>query len=282
MHSDPAVQRDSLRQTAALVAVGALTSLAATVEWTQQRARAAALVSAFAGAATLIWTSLLLAREFYGVDDFIPAGITLIMLTMVAAVPLRPLQALGLGLAIEAVYASSVVAVSSGMLAGEHGGSHHVFIVMLSFLSTGVAAVLYAQRRSDCATHAESLRITEALTGAQLRAQLAENAASIGKLAAALTHEINSPLGALKSSVDTLLVLAARQAVAPPEKQRQLVETQADLRRSILASAERIQNVVARLQRFISSGRGGDQTGQPERPDLRCGSALPGSDQGPR
>ena len=40
--------------------------------------------------------------------------------------------------------------------------------------------------------------------------------------------------------------------MAPPEKQRQLVDTQADLRRSILASAERIQNVVARLQRFIS------------------------------
>ena len=252
VHSDPAVQRDSLRQTAALVAVGALTSLAARVDWTRQRARAAALLSAFAGAATLIWTSLLLAREFYGLDDFIPAGVTLIMLTVVAAVPLRPLHTLGLGLVIEAVYASSAIAVSSGMVEGEHAGSHHVFIIMLSLLSAGVTAVLYGQRRSDCASHAEALRITEALTGAQLRAQLAENAASIGKLAAALTHEINTPLGALKSSVDTLLVLAARQATAPPEKQRQLVETQADLRRSIVASAERIQNVVARLQRFIS------------------------------
>ncbi len=252
VHSDPAAQRDSLRQTVALVAVGALTTLAANAAWTRQRARAAALVSAFAGAATLIWTSLLLAREFYGMDDVIPAGITLIMLTVVAAVPLRPLQTLGLGLAIEAAYAGSTIAAASRIAAGMYAGSHHVFIVMLSFLSAGVTAVLYAQRRADSATHAESLRITEALTGAQLRAQLAENAASIGKLAAALTHEINSPLGALKSSVDTLLALAARQAMAPPEKQRQLVETQADLRRSILASAERIQNVVARLQRFVS------------------------------
>ncbi len=252
VHSDPAVQRDSLLQTMALVAVGTVTSIAAKGDWTRQRARAASLLSAFAAAATLIWTSLLLAREFYGLDDFIPAGITLIMLTVVAAVPLRPLETLGLGLAIEAAYAGSAIAAARGMAAGAQGASHHVFIIMLSFLSAGLTAVLYAQRRSGYATHAESLRITEALTGAQLRAQLAENAASIGKLAAALTHEINSPLGALKSSVDTLLVLAARQAVAPPEKQRQLVETQAELRRSILASAERMQNVVARLQRFVS------------------------------
>jgi signal transduction histidine kinase len=49
-----------------------------------------------------------------------------------------------------------------------------------------------------------------------------------------------------------LLVLAAKQATAPAEKQAGLVAMQADLRRSIQDSACRIQNVVARLQRFIS------------------------------
>ena len=37
--------------------------------------------------------------------------------------------------------------------------------------------------------------MAESLTGAQLRAQLAENAISVGKMAAALSHEMNSPLG---------------------------------------------------------------------------------------
>ena len=47
-------------------------------------------------------------------------------------------------------------------------------------------------------------------------------------------------------------MVAARHATTPPEKQAALVATQAELRRSIQSSAERIQNVVARLQRFIS------------------------------
>jgi signal transduction histidine kinase len=111
--------------------------------------------------------------------------------------------------------------------------------------------VVCAQRRALYLTHRDALRITETLAGAQLRAQLSESAIAIGKLAAALTHEINTPLGTLKSSVDTLLVLAARQATLPSDKQQRVVETQAELRRSVQASAERIQNVVARLQRFI-------------------------------
>ncbi len=253
VHSDPAVFRDSVDHTAVLVGAGLLTSAAASIRWVAARARSAALFSAWLAAAMLIWTSLLLARAFYGADDYIPAGVTLLILTVVAAVPVRPMQILLLGLAIEAAYASSVMAVRAGMVEPEVlGQTHHIFIVMLTVLSAGVTAVLYGQRRIDCRSHEEALRITEALTGAQLRAQLAENAASIGKLAAALTHEINSPLGALRSSVDTLLVLAARQAIAPPEQQQRLVEMQAELRKSIQTSAERIQSVVARLQRFIS------------------------------
>jgi len=253
VHSDAAAIRDSLDHTAALVAVGGATTLAARTGFGARHARPLALLSAWLGAAALIWTSMLMAHEFYGVDDYIPAGVTLLMLVVVAAIPARPLQTLMLGLAIEIAYASSVLAMYAGVVPpAPFSGSHDVFIVMLSLLSGGVTAVLYNQRRSDALSHQEALRVTEALTGAQLRAQLAENATSIGKLAAALTHEINSPLGALKSSVDTLLVLAARQATAPPEKQAQLVAMQADLRNSILGSAERIQAVVARLQRFIS------------------------------
>jgi two-component system NtrC family sensor kinase len=119
-------------------------------------------------------------------------------------------------------------------------------------LSAGVALASYAQRRSEFQSERESNRIAETLSGAQLRAQLAESAIAIGKLAAALTHEINTPLGTLKSSVDTLLVLAARQASAPPEKQALLLKTQADLRRSIQESSERIRGVVGRLARFIN------------------------------
>lgn len=253
VHPEQAVQAGHLWQSLALVAVGTVTLLAARTGWALARARSVALASAVAGAAVLIWTSLAVAQQFYESSEYIPTGVTVIVLTMVAAVPLRPRQVLALGFSIEAIYAAAEVAVLAGLFgSAEPGASHHVFIMVLTLMSTGVAAVLYRQRRSDSASHQEALRITEALTGAQLRAQLAENAASIGKLAAALTHEINSPLGALRSSVDTLLVLAAKQATAQPDQYAGLVAMQADLRRSLLSSADRIGSVVARLQRFIS------------------------------
>jgi signal transduction histidine kinase len=74
----------------------------------------------------------------------------------------------------------------------------------------------------------------------------------MGRLAAALSHELNSPLGVLRSAVDTLLLLGARQATSPPEAQGALVVLQADLRRSISESAARLQQMVARLQRFTN------------------------------
>jgi signal transduction histidine kinase len=52
--------------------------------------------------------------------------------------------------------------------------------------------------------------------------------------------------------VDTLLVLAARQATATPAQQERMVALQADLRKSVQTSTERIKNVIARLQRFIN------------------------------
>lgn len=253
VYPEQAVQAGHLWQSVALASVGAATLLLARTGWALARARQVAMASAITGAAVLIWTSLAVAQQFYESSEYIPTGVTVIILTMVAAVPLRPKQVLGLGLTIEAIYVLAELAVFAELFgSAEPGASHHVFIMVLTLMSTGVAAVLYGQRRSDAVSHEQALRITEALTGAQLRAQLAENAASIGKLASALTHEINTPLGALRSSVDTLLVLAARQATAGPEQQAALVAMQSDLRRSLLSSTERIGAVVARLQRFIS------------------------------
>ena len=93
--------------------------------------------------------------------------------------------------------------------------------------------------------------MAQELSAAPVRALLSENAISVGRLAAALTHELNTPLGALKSSIDTMIVLAAKQATAPPEQQPRLVTMQAELRRSVNDGMERLKKVIARLQRFI-------------------------------
>jgi signal transduction histidine kinase len=126
-----------------------------------------------------------------------------------------------------------------------------IVLALLTLLATTLSAILYAQRTAHYRAQQESLRMAEFLAAAPVRALLSENAISVGRLAAALTHELNTPLGALKSSIDTMVVLAAKQATAPPEAQPRLVAMQSELRRSVNDCMERLKSVIARLQRFI-------------------------------
>lgn len=187
---------------------------------------APASIAAWAGAlivaqpTTLLWTGFLLVAA-------------------AAILPFAPLVMLGLGLLIEGI-----------SFAGSPFAQQVAFIAPM-LLSAVVTGLLYAQRYAQFHAHAEELKACEILSTAQLRALLSENAVAVGKLAAAVTHEINTPLGALRSSIDTLLVMAGKIANATPAERPRLARLEADLRRSIAQSAERLQNVVLRLRRFI-------------------------------
>jgi signal transduction histidine kinase len=85
----------------------------------------------------------------------------------------------------------------------------------------------------------------------QRREMLAENAATLGRLAAALSHEINSPLGALRGAVDTLLRLLGKLSSGEPV----YAQLGAELRKSLEASLERMGEVVGRIQRFTNLDR---------------------------
>jgi signal transduction histidine kinase len=204
-------------------------------------------------AAGSVWVAsalVMLASGRLGVDDYVVMAITVLFLSAVATLPFLPWHAFALGAGIEAVYI--VVGNSEVSSLPSHGIAHHIFLVSLAILATGIAASNYARRRAEFAAQQEAVRTAEALTGAQLRAQLAENAISIGKMAAALSHEINSPLGTLRSSIATLLMVADRMADAPPEARQRLVATRDDLLRSVEESAARIDDVSRRLRRFVS------------------------------
>jgi two-component system C4-dicarboxylate transport sensor histidine kinase DctB len=84
--------------------------------------------------------------------------------------------------------------------------------------------------------------------------------ASLGRLAAALSHEFNSPIGTLKSAVDTLLRAASKQDAASASEQPGLATLQAELRKSIDESLARMQEVIARIQRFTNLDRAETQS----------------------
>jgi signal transduction histidine kinase len=185
-----------------------------------------------------------------GADDYTATAVILVLVTAVASVPLLPWQALAVGLGHEVVHIlSRRSAISSYAVQGD---AHHTLLLLLALLATGIAASNYAHRRSEFQAQQEAVRVAEILTGAQLRAQLAENAISVGKMAAALSHEINSPLGALRSSIATLCSLPDREAGASPELLERLEQTRLELRGSIEESAARIEEVTRRLRRFVN------------------------------
>lgn len=241
-------------QLAAMTAVGLLTLAVGKMRWANPHGRLLACLSAWLSAAALLGISLWKPAAFLSTDDYIITGIALILLTAAATVPLLPWQALALGAAIEGVYILSCELAIRWEIPSSYADSdaHHIFLIMVALLATGIAATNYQHHRGQYHASQEAVRIAEALTGAQLRAQLAENAISIGKMAAALSHELNSPLGALRSSMETLLSVTDRQLDAPPERRLQLDEARAALRHSMETSATRIEEVVRRLHRFTS------------------------------
>lgn len=235
----------------ALILIGALTFAARRVGAAYPWSRAFGIVSVFLIGLTLIGFSLLMKHQ-YGAEDLILGQTTLVMLLAVAALPVRPAQTLALGLGLGAAYAGLVewLAPSLGIQT-----AYLLFIVTLTLVSTGLTAVIYSQRVAGYQSYVQTVHALEGLRQAQSRMLLAENAASLGRLAAALSHELNSPIGALMSGVDTLLLLAGRQATTPPDKQERLVRLQAELRLTIQESAGRLEQIVRRMQRFANLDR---------------------------
>lgn len=230
-----------LKQGAAVIGLGVLTAVCSRVPWAKWWRPLAAL-SGLLTACVLIFASLMTAERTSSADDFIPAQITLVMLVAVTVIPLKPMHTLVLGACIGIAYGilASVVDAQFG-LTGEPDPNYILFIVLLTLLCTAITAIVYRQRTANF-----ELRQTQA------RMLLAENATSVARLAAALSHELNNPMGALLSGIDTLLLLTSKQATCTPQEQPRLVLLQADVRKSIQQSAHRLKALVNRMQRFTN------------------------------
>lgn len=239
-------------QVSALSLIGALTIAAS--RWNRIRTHSRMLValSGWAAMAVLIGTAVLLTPRYAGDDQYIPSQMTAVMLVAVATTPLRPLHTLTLGLSIAFLYLGLSLEVALSGWTSAWDAHYFVFMLIIAVLSTAVTGVVYSERAETYRAQQEAVRIAREMAAGHARALLSENAVAVGRLAAALTHEINSPLGALKSAVDTLLVVAGKQAAAAPEEHQRLISIQADLRRSVMDSIARMQNVIARLKRFIN------------------------------
>jgi two-component system NtrC family sensor kinase len=108
---------------------------------------------------------------------------------------------------------------------------------------------------AELALAQSELQAADALRRADAKVLLSQYGASMGRFAAALSHELNSPIGALKSALQTAHALAEKKAVLPLEKRNEVEELEATLRRNSIESAGRLHEIVLHMQRFSSLDR---------------------------
>jgi len=193
-------------------------------------------------------------------DDFgllVPGNVTMIMLVGIAALPLKPLHIPALGipiivtdLALARSAATPIATEDSSLLVG--------ILVELILICTGLTAVVYRQRVSTYRARREAERSFEELRQAQSRLLVIENAASQGRLAAALSHELNSPIGALSSALDTLLS-AFKKMEDRPEREGRLREVIVGATESARQSSERMKEITGRLKHLTNLDRADSQ-----------------------
>jgi two-component system, NtrC family, sensor kinase len=253
LQPDPELVTLRIGQAVCVILLGIGTLIAARIPALRPYSRGIAAASGLNVAAILVWFLLLMSAYDPTADDAIPGQITLITLVAVAAIPLRPTDTMLFGFFLECIYVGLSVAAQKFYASGGGVEALYVlFIFMLSCLAAALTAVVYDQRRSTYEWNLSTITAAEDLRQAEARNLLSQNAASVGRLAAALSHELNSPVGALVSGVDTLLLLAARQATSPPSEQQRLVVLQNELRKSIKESTDRLKEIVKRMQRFTN------------------------------
>lgn len=252
---DPEMDTALLRsaETGVVIAASLCALAAAKMEIAARNGRTLGIIFALFLAAILFWFSVLISQQAPSFADSIPGQATIIMLVGVAAFPLRPMQAFLVGSMLCLLYIFISWLIEKAFYLGSGPLQVNLlFIGMLTLLCTALAALVYRQRYVSYRNYQQSLLAAEELREIEARMMLAEQSATLGRLAAAMSHEMNSPIGALKSAVDTLLLLASRQATAPAAEHPRLVRLQSELRKTVLESTTRLSELVCRIQRFAN------------------------------
>ncbi len=183
-------------------------------------------------------------------SSLLPILLSTLVLTA-ALLPLRPLRMLGLGALLLA--ASCLGAVFMGM-------PFHADLVETAGAATVVAVSVATAARSTSLrirvhhAHASALKAERQAEAERERALLAESAISMERLAASLSHELNTPIGVLKSATQTL-VRGIQKHSGFGDGGRSTAQITEDLSNAIACSTARLTEVVARIQRFANLDR---------------------------
>lgn len=187
------------------------------------------------------WAALRVPSAYH----YTPGLTAMVIFICAALLPLKPWQTLVSSLSVNvAVIGTEKVIRRSGWLVVEDLDTLHLVTMMtVTFIATVVSSALWSQRVRQYRSAREAM-------GSRSRALLAEHSASLGQISAAISHEINSPLGTLVSAAGSMALVGRKLAAAPEEARPRLLKLQDELKETIGCASQRIEEIVKRMQQF--------------------------------
>ena len=203
----------------------------------------------------LVFVAMVYAQADAAEPIFALAGnVTVIMLVGIASLPLQPLHALGLGFSMAAFHLTVTSPMGYATVESELIPLFAVSLAQTILMGYALTAVVYHQRVSAYRGRRAAQKAFEELRQAQSRLLITANAASQGRLAAALSHELNSPIGALSSAIETL-VSACKKLESELQATARLKEVIAGASDSARQSIERLTRTVDRMKQLTNLDR---------------------------
>ena len=182
---------------------------------------------------------------------FVPLVVSMTLLLAVTALPVKPLQTLALGSALTAVFFWASYGPRRYVNLSFQEAFPVSVLLIVVLMATALTAAVYHQRVAAFRSRRAAEDALDALRHAQGRLLVSENAASQNRFAAALCHELNTPLGALSSAFATLL-LAYEKSAGTDERIARVVADAAEAGR---ASLSRLEETVTRMKHLTNLDR---------------------------
>ncbi|MCP5110872.1 MAG: HAMP domain-containing histidine kinase [bacterium] len=234
--------------------LGFATLKSADMVWANGHSRLVALASGVLSVILQTWSELdMVANGGLSITTG-GIGILIVMLVGLAVLPLKPQQMFALGGVSWVVYVAATTHwVDQGWFSASAVNQWQVSSVpVMVGLCAVLSGVNYFRIHSTHASHKRALEASEELRHAESRTLIAESAASMGKLAAAVSHELNSPLGAMQSAAESLSLMAPKLQDADQTQRQRLAKLTEQLCGTVASSAERMAQIVARVQRVTN------------------------------
>ncbi len=181
--------------------------------------------------------------------SLIPAIFSILML-VAAVFPLRPFRVMCLGTLLLACCAIAARLADASFRLDPLEIASATAVVLVSVV---VATKSTSQRIRIHQAHVSALNAERQVEDARTRALLAETALTMERLAASLSHELNTPVGVLKSATETLVATVRRYASFANGSRAPC--TLHDLTTAIEEATARLSETVARVQRFANLDR---------------------------